>query len=247
MKTNSKRTIKIIMHTAMVPMMAGIIMVLCIKPSTAAGIGVELVAGGGSFLYNQADTMFGVENSIGSILTIGCGFIADTNLGTKSIFNYRFKIGYNYQYSENEDIRNLHRVTMTHIFGAALFANDYVRLWFGPQIGVGYLWGSHTYYSSDNIIYLEDLLYNATPLIFSLFNIHAGLSLGININAGPSVTIPVEGGFRYNFYIDFLKSSPSHGGTAKLFEVIGPEGYVSVGVMYRFNENEAKVNEKKTM
>ncbi len=169
-------------------------------------------------------------------MTVGCGFVADTNLGKKSVFNYRFSVGYDYQKSDNVDIKMLHRVSMTHIVGAGIYSDDTVRLWVGPHVGFGYLWGSNRYINPDyNSSYsLGDNSYWET-LSFSTANFHIGMTLGFNINISSSVTIPLEGGFRFHIYTDFKKESKD-GIHKKLFNVMGPEGYAAIGVMYRFNE-----------
>lgn len=205
-------------------------------PASASGVGVQFVTGGGGLLYEQSEILFSNKNTIGSTMTIGCGFVADTNLGKKSIFNYRFRVGYDYQKSDNVDIQKLHRVTMTHIFGAGIYSDDTVRLWVGPHVGFGYLWGSNRYINPDyNSSYsLGDNSYWKT-LSFSTANFHIGMTLGFNINISSSVTIPLEVGFRFNVYTDFKKENED-GIHKKLFSVMGPEGYAAVGVMYRFSE-----------
>ncbi|HPL19211.1 MAG TPA: hypothetical protein PL180_21220, partial [Spirochaetota bacterium] len=58
-------------------------------PSSASGVGVQFITGGGGFLYEQSELILSNKNSIGTTMTVGCGFVADTNLGKKSVFNYR--------------------------------------------------------------------------------------------------------------------------------------------------------------
>lgn len=225
-----------IMQTVIVPMITGMVFLMAVMPAAAAGVGVQFVTGGGSFSYERADNFYSKQNNIGNTLTIGCGFVADTNLGGKSIFNYRFRIGYDFQKADNKEIETLHRLTMTHVFGAGIYTNDYLRLWIGPQVGFGYLWGSNVYHvnrytgiSSFPYDYYKD------TMNFSMFNIHVGMCLGLNINVSPSVSIPVETGLRFQIYTDFKKHDED-GFEKKLFSSMGPEGYVAVGVMYRFNE-----------
>ena len=213
--------------------------IIITTPASASGIGVQLVTGGGGLLYQQSEILLSNNNTIGNTMIIGCGFVADTNLGGKKIFNYRFRIGYDFQKGENDDIKQLHRVTMTHVFGAKIYSNDSIRLWIGPHVGAGYLWGDNRYINPDyNSSYSFDNNYWKT-LSFSLANFHAGMTLGININISSSLTIPLEGGFKFNIYTDFRKEDKD-GIRKKLFNVIGPEGYVAVGVMYRFNETTEK-------
>lgn len=214
-------------------------MIISSLPAEAAGVGFQVVSGGSSLLYEHADNFYSKQNNIATTMTIGCGFVADTNLGGKSIFNYRFRLGYDFQRGDNPDIKDLHRVSMTHVFGAGIYTDEYLRLWVGPQVGFGYMWGSNGYY-----VYrytgISGFPYDKywDIMDYSLFTISAGLCLGLNIAIGPSVSIPIEAGIRYNICTNFEKHDED-GYEKKLFSVMGPEGYAAIGVMYRFNESPA--------
>lgn len=215
------------------------IMIISSLPAKASGVGLQIVSGGGVFLNERADDFYSKHNNIASTMTIGCGFVADTNLGGKSIFNYRFRLGYDFQRGDYPDMEDLHRVSMTHIFGAGIYADEYLRLWVGPQVGFGYMWGSNGYYVGRYTGINVFPYYKYWDIMdYSQFNISVGLCLGLNIAIGPSVSIPIEAGIRFNIYTDFEKHDED-GYEKKLFSVMGPEGYAAIGVMYRFNESSA--------
>ncbi len=182
-------------------------------------------------------------DAISGYSNFGFGFAADTNLGTKKTFNYRFRLGYDFQRSGHETANNLHRIAMTHIFGAGLYQSNFLRIWLGPQLGFGYLWGPriHKY----NFVYLEKIPGGSIAIFydpyifrdaikFNFLNLNIGMTLGLNINIDRNVCIPIEGGFRFQFYTNLKR--PFSRGLQAVFNVMEPEGYGSIGAMYRFNE-----------
>ena len=65
---------------------------------------------------------------IRSFMGYGCGFIADSNLDGEKIFNYRFKLGYDYLVSDSDENKKLHRGMISNTFGVGIYRDDLVRL-----------------------------------------------------------------------------------------------------------------------
>lgn len=233
-----------IVHSIMAFLMV-LLLLLHVRAFAGAGVGVYGSLSAGKNNLKVVDSVyFERTDNVVSYMTYGCGFVADTNLDGKNIFSYRFRAGYDYNHADSAKTKKLHRVMQSNILAAGVYRDESVRIWIGPQIGLGYLWGSNTY-TDMNFIFRGDIpLYNNT-LNFSKMNIHLGLVAGININIVKHFTLSVEGGFRYNMYADLDDSSFF---TAKRFEdyfpVMGPEGHLSISFMYRMSTDEA--NEVKT-
>lgn len=181
-----------------------------------------------------------------NVMSYGGGFVADTNLGGTSIFNYRFRLGYDYEVLESDKSCYMNRVMWSNTFGFAVLRDDMVRLWVGPQIGIGYYWGR------DVIIMPEQVAIRYIDR--SLLNIHLGLVLGLNVNITEHFSLAFEGGMRFNLYHDLEQSNYKNDNRysryrdnpsrfENTFPVMGPEGYLSLGFMFRFNE--AVVNKEK--
>jgi hypothetical protein len=203
-----------------------------------AGIGVYGNAGGGQAYLFREGFQFRFRGIVNTTL-VGGGFIADTNLSGSGIFNNRFKLGYDFQKADNGAIGRLNRVSASNIFGAGFYCNRVVRIWAGPQVGFGYLWGKNVFHDVTFDTSLPFYSFPPGPLgyasykssvTYSMFNLHAGAALGININLDEHVTVPVEAGFRLHLYTDF-----SPGGAP--FDNLVPEGYVTIGILYRYDEN----------
>ena len=213
----------------------------------AAGIGFYGNVGGGNMIFKKTDNMINNRRGVSGSTVYTCGLIADTNLGTEKAFNYRIKAGYDFQKSTDAGFKDLTRITITHIFGAALFQNNILRIWLGPQIGCGYFHANYVYpdiwYGTyDSSFSFGFYHYNST--VIKALNIHFGMSLGVNINIGEDLSLPFEGGFRYHFNANF-----THYKIVKyvkdIFSLRGPEGYISFGVMCRFNESPQIKEDKK--
>ncbi|MBN2160581.1 MAG: hypothetical protein JW807_14425 [Spirochaetes bacterium] len=207
-----------------------------LRPAFTEGIGLYGSFGGGSLLFErQFDgiSIFGIPKTT----AIGCGIAVDTNLSGSDIFNYRFSLGYDSQFSSAKPVRRLNRAVMYHVFGAGLFRTGTIRFWMGPGLGVGYFWGRNVYVNRETYLIINNLVYfNQKLLTFSHLDVNLGISLGININVSANVTLPLEGGIRIHFYTNFGKMNALPTFT-QIFPVISPEGYASFGVMYKINES----------
>lgn len=116
------------------------------------------------------------------------GFLFDTAVAQNSAFNYRMTIGYktmDITLTERGKERDADGYTWGHTFGFAIVKNRAVRLWFGPKLEFAYL--EHD--GGDTIT--ADLEYLGVGL---------GPALGLNIHAGPVLTVAITGGYQYTLY-----------------------------------------------
>lgn len=216
----------------------------------AGGIGVYTVLGTGINTLNTNMQNNVVKNgfmnqktdNVRSFMSYGAGLIADTNLDGEKIFNYRFKLGYDYQVSDSDENKKLHRGMLTNIFGFGLYRDEQIRLWIGPLVGIGYLGGENTY-TDNRFKYLGSFLPIKTKMEISMLDVNIGMELGIDINVVKSVTFSFEGGFQYNFYYNFDKKYVNLKTRIEdYFPMMGPEGFISFAVMNRFET--VKQNER---
>lgn len=160
--------------------------------SLAGGFGIHIPVTFGTAKYDFFSTD---ENHF------GLGFIFDTSVGENRVFNYRLNVSFEYfeqshtySYYEfsphyldpylfsvdyhNEDFR----LAMDNTFGFAVLRTRIVRLWLGPQVRGGFMFGDR-----------------------AGVTIAPGLTvLGLNFNLSPVFTLGIEGGFRLaaNLYFD---------------------------------------------
>ncbi len=161
----------------------------------------------------------------------GGGIVYDSAPAKNKLFNYRLNAGFDVITLETFQsmgvniggfgisIPDLYRVNLVNTFGLGIYRAADLRFWMGPQVA------GHFLFQDDSNL----TLYGG--------GLHAGLAVGLNINIRNSVSIAVDGGFRYGFTIGQ--------GEAFLFGVVsskrnfvnyGFEGYGSVAVMYRVND-----------
>lgn len=211
-----------------------IIFLTMIGQAYSAGIGVYGTSGGGQMYYQKNGSWLKYK-SISDTIIFGGGFIADTNPDGDAAFNYRLTVGYNYQKTNFIVTNGIHRVLVNNVFGISVVRNDLLKVWIGPQIGLGYLWGETHYHDiGTNPV---PSLYYLKKFRFRLVNFNCGVSIGINFNIGEFITLPFEVGFRFHAYTNF--SNKDNGRTVfNGINIMGPEGYALVGVMYRINKKE---------
>ena len=105
------------------------------EQAQAFGFGgyVEGSKGDGEFKYEHSSD-FDVDAD-----ATGIGFVMDTNLGGKRIFNYRLNVGYEKLNLEDDfgETLELEGLVVANTFGFAMVRNQNFRWWIGPQIRVG--------------------------------------------------------------------------------------------------------------
>lgn len=125
----------------------------------------------------------------------GFGLLLDTSVSSDSIFNYRLQIGMGFGtlsidgMNYNEDI-TLTEYHMYHSFGFGIVRNDSVRLWLGPQIGLGLASGTYSYPGSTDTEYKE--YYASIGAILGL-NVHLSESFSLGLSAGVRNNLAISG------------------------------------------------------
>ena len=137
----------------------------------AFGIGGSITGGGGERFWTKDIAKFsnGDKN-----LQIGGGLVLDSNMARLKLFNYRLTACYNKMYGDTQD---LSFINTYHSFGFGLVKKKYVRLWMGPQIGVGYGYGDAEKTTFMGMFMRDSFNYKA-------LNASLGLVVGVNINLG---------------------------------------------------------------
>lgn len=230
---------------------AVLICIALIVPERARAleIGAYGTAGGGEMLFTVPGELVSDRPAMRTTAVYGCGIMLDTGRGRGSLLDYRLTLGYEFRHSGDTMAAGLHNIAATHTLSFGIIQSEPVRFWMGPRIGLGYLWGRNSYtgvnsLSSDlALLYPGSIMYglylSRERLKFSYFHLQAGIALGVDIHIGRNVSVPVEVGFRYHFNTDF-RGQDTAGGFSSPFPVMGPEGFCSAGVLYRFTPSPDK-------
>jgi len=163
---------------------------------TTAALFFILLLSGSVFVSGSSATGFGVYGLLGSGRTefhedtdyAGWGFVYDTAVAKKNVFNYRLNFGYERLRVDSAfGKESFSGYVLDSDFGLGIVRNDSVRLWLGPEVRIAKLdteWG------------------------FGL-----GPVAGLNLHAGEIVTIIIKAGYRWMSYSDLIYSSmdESHG------------------------------------
>lgn len=208
----------------------------------AVGIGVYADSGIGYIKWKYGDMYMGKYTFIKPLnYFIGGGLILDTCVSEDKLFNYRLNLGYN-RLIQSHEIK-MHQLTWVNTFGFGILRTELIRLWLGPQLGMGYEFVVYRAESQRDRQRLREGWPIMRPHKFNIVSIHLGLALGANFNFDHGISLAVEGGFK--------------GGTHIIDELIGNgedisdhrlklvdffyEGYVSFGIMFRINEQFSQV------
>ncbi len=148
--------------------------------SYAVGLGpyIEHTSGSGEF-----DDEYGASIDID---TKGFGFVFDSNVTKRDLFNYRLHIGYS-----DLDIPygfDGYRISIDNTFGFGIIKNENFRWWIGPHLHLSYSnWDTPiggSYYEEDSV---------------DFFGVGTGVVTGMNFNLPRVVSICPELGLRYQY------------------------------------------------
>jgi hypothetical protein len=174
--------------------MALIVAILCFAGNNASAIGI-----GAYGQYKSASTIMWVdytdpiningdweETPKSKRSLSGFGLLLDTAVSTDSIFNYRLQIGMGsvtlsvngVNYNEDISLKEYH---MYHSFGFGILRNDLVRLWLGPQVGLGTASGKFSYPGQSDTEFEE--YFASIGGVFGL-NIHVSTNISLGLCAG---------------------------------------------------------------
>jgi hypothetical protein len=140
------------------------------------------------------------------------GLVIDSAVARDSLFNYRLNIGGGFGpvdvkktgggtnifglpiSSRGKWHFNVWDVQMFHSFGFGVVRTEVVRLWIGPQVGLGYAGAGY-----------GQVYFKMGPVI------------GLNINAGDVFTFFIDGGYRFNVSVAKVPElSVGHGAFAEI-------------------------------
>ncbi len=227
-------------------------LMLASTPAMAVGIGVygDFVRGVdhyGGDLGGDLDVTYDFKGASG-------GLIIDTAAAKDELLNYRLRLGMGKITGPKKPFTG---ISMIHTFGFSPthMNGKNVRFWFGPRIGLHYIYTKFTqYFISDEIMLMQ--IYNPYmyPFIGPMMILAGGMSktkldffkgdiglvfAGFNFNFGDHLTLSVELGFDYGFRIGKVSPKISKGDAFGE----GLEGFGALSFMFRINDTHA-VNER---
>lgn len=176
--------------------------IISINKAEAVGFGLYTITGGGSsdftFDYDSyAAEISDLTERSTLYSTFGFGFVLDSRVSLKGIFNYRLNLGYenttytadiltkikpwedNFFAFGNTNQIDFTRISIDNTFGFGVFSNRFIRLWLGPSLRLLFETAStkSDYYGGG---------------------LGIGAILGVNWNIGKLVSICGETGYRYS-------------------------------------------------
>lgn len=238
--------------------MAGLSVLLIGTSAMALGIGAYIEAGGGESYRTVRSRS--LDSTGGTLTNYGfkAGLIFDTCVACDSDFSFRLKLGGGKSWSDLMSQTDFNGIYLSNTFAFAAVKNDYVKFWIGPQIGFSYRRGS-----SDRLFFGTDVpgagyfaLFSSTftpPFYYELgafkervkyniFGADAGLAAGVNINLGDYVSLSLEAGVKYGYFIgrqdrelyNIRAIVPYNRFKSDRLIEHGVEGYGSFAFMFRF-------------
>jgi len=121
----------------------------------------------------------------------GFGLLLDTAVAKDTLFNYRLQLGIASGSISIDGAKYIKSIFMTdyhmyHSFGFGIVRTDGLRLWIGPQLGLGQARGSYSYAGKSGMKYIETFA-------------SIGAVLGLNAHVSERVSLGFTGGARNNF------------------------------------------------
>lgn len=178
------------------------------------------------------------------------GIIVDTAVAKDQMLGYRFRLGagmVTLGTNSFVDIGMVHTLCVS----PARLRSDMVRFWFGPRIGIHYLFteiierqdtsqllGAATSGSFDTSMLLPLILFMSveSSVKLDILRLDLGMVLaGFNFNFGEYFTLSIELGFDYGYRIGRVKSESLKGNAFGE----GIEGYGAMSMMFRINDTYA--------
>jgi len=214
----------------------------------ASGIGFYLSRGIGNTDFNEDyddDDRWADLESSGDAKFFGCGFILDTAVAKDKVFNYRLQIGYeDVEYDldsvHNEDLSrdisanvsnfelNIDRFVIDNTFGFGIVRIPNFRLWIGPQLRIGYMSGDGTLtfiHGTKHKLDFDGLVLGIAPVIGANFNLINNLTIGVDL------------GYRFNFFVGSLDKTSSSSYDSGNFYGNDDTLFINFALIYRFDDN----------
>jgi len=207
----------------------------------ALGLGVKVSHNLGNlhFKYSDMSDLMSLKKYgfvSGLLHSFGIGAMLDTNPGGESWFAYRFTAEVMFGASSPDGSLSLVRFHFNNMPLFKLYRNDLIRLWIGPMISFGGIYGVNMR-KSYMIIFPNFYDFNnasASPFKLKIrhFYFNAGGAVGVNINLKNSNTLTIEVGARLGVGPASTSRVPYSAGHISSQYTIA-EGYISCGYLYR--------------
>ncbi|MCU0846541.1 MAG: hypothetical protein MUD12_01480 [Spirochaetes bacterium] len=217
---------------------------------------------GGYVNGGLGQTMWGTSRT-SSEKHIGFGGIFDTNVGSDSLFNYRFSFSADKYVSKinrsgkrvnfpfeppviiventlNSGRLKFYRYGIENIFGFGLIRTDKIRFWVGPGLGINYSEIERTrifsYQTMPSALYTYT--WQAIPVHkrFKSITVNFELAIGLNVNLTEMLSIFLQTGARYCM-MNGEKATKIHQPYSGFGH--GYDCYARAGVIFRFLENKS--------
>lgn len=178
---------------------------------TASAIGF-----GPYFEYGRVVDGWGSEDGFDFDYTenhFGGGLSLDTNVATRSLFNYRLDLGYQRVEQDFDDGGEFDGdgLVIDNAFGFRLFSNDAVRLWMGPGVRL-----SFDFFDSNGLDAFD-------------FGIGGGPVIGLNVHTSDLVSLAFTTGYQ----ISYVHSDYDYGDSDGYEQLI----FFKLHAFFRFNED----------
>ena len=204
--------------------------------SMAAGIGFNVTGGGGSTKWDannwshsssDKDFHFKTDNE-----RAGIGFLFDTAVGNKRVFNYRLNIGTEavdykvksvYKFNIDPNLNGTFETKgrfMSHDFGFKVFERKKLRIWLGPEL---------------RLSKIEGKLSGDKNYEVSISSLGLGPVLGVNLNIGKTLSLAIKvGALEMASYGDLDNHA-----TGEDWDIYADNDhyiFANVGLLFRFGE-----------
>lgn len=196
--------------------------VLCVLIGTtqAHAVGLGFSVGTGSETWSN-DSGYNGDRDISNV-----GFLFDTAVSRKKIFNYRLMLMKEKNTANGGGV-DLEGYATIHDFGFAVLNTKQVRLWLGPELKAGY----YSNVSLSNSIYTV----NGDAAGFGF-----GPAIGVNVNLPRVVSFSVTAAYyilgNYNGSFDNYVANSSNSVYSGSFDVDSEGLYLTASIIFRIHE-----------
>ncbi len=196
-------------------------LILFTSPLFAIGMGVYVPASRSRIKWSYSD--YADFDIYSDASRIGIGFILDTAVAKNNLFNYRLNLGITRMKIDHEegffDIEGFES-QLINTFGFGIIRTEVMRLWIGPQISLGRIFGEYDLQEDKNRNKFDDVY------------IGTGAAAGFNLHIGERISLGLDGGYRISGHF-----ATAYIGAEEYF-VTGTEEeiFMSISAIFRIND-----------